>query len=331
MTRYEHGGNVWTIARTYGYVPKDIIDLSTCVAHSAPNALKEVLTQDWLLGVLPEPYSPLFSTNYRKKNNLEANFDVLLTAGTTEVIYAISRMFAGKNVSIIPPTYMDYERAAGLAGMNINFDNYDNVKLAFICNPNNPTGELISQEVIVKLVGKYPDTLFVIDESYMPFVFDGWTSVCMARNVITLRSYSKVFGIPGLRIGYVVADMAIIEGIKAQISTWSVSTIAQQAALKLLESDEIPTDKLDATERMRFVELLRALGLAPAPSATHFNLCQVLDGVDAKYLVGTAAKKGVLLRDCSNIRGLESGSFVRVSMRKGWQQALERVAGCIRC
>ncbi|MDR2885025.1 MAG: aminotransferase class I/II-fold pyridoxal phosphate-dependent enzyme [Deferribacteraceae bacterium] len=315
-----HGGNVWRLAAELGVAVDSIIDLSTCVADHYPPEVDEVMREANLIAKLPEPYSASFSTLYSQYKGIPAD-NVLLTAGTTEAISALCELFSGEICNITPPTYSDYEHYAVLAAMKIYKIISENTSIAFICNPNNPTGELRSNEEIIELAATYPSCVFVVDESYMPFV-DGQESILkygVINNIVVLRSYSKVFGVPGLRIGYVVASEPIIAAIRARLSPWSVGTMAQKIAEVFVKMNETPIGGLKLEERKSFFKALSNIdGVKPLPSRTQFCLC-MLSGVTSSDFAQRYRKRGILIRDCSNISRLGS-SYVRISMRDGWEK-----------
>ncbi len=321
MRKYEHGGNVRGAAKRLNLPVERILDLSTCVADSFPGEVLPVLQNHSLLKILPEPYSVSFSAGYFAKYGRQA----LLTSGTTEVISALCQLYRGKRCAVLSPTYSDYERHAEINGMETLFwggIDEAGADIFFLCNPNNPTGSLISREDILAAAKKAPETLFVIDESYMPFVTDAneYTLENSAGgNIAVLRSFSKVFCLPGLRIGYITSGERLIEKIKEIISPWSVVTQGQAVAEILLDLPQLPVSGLQTGERAEFFEKLSSLPyLSPLPSNTHFFLCR-LNGVSASALCETLLEHRVLIRDCSNIRGLGS-DYVRISMREGWRK-----------
>ncbi|MDR0454946.1 MAG: aminotransferase class I/II-fold pyridoxal phosphate-dependent enzyme [Deferribacteraceae bacterium] len=328
MQRYEHGGNIWAAAKKLNVPADSLLDLSTCVADEFPPDILPVLQNYDFIKILPEPYSESFSSQYFNKYGGQS----LLTSGTTEAISAICRLYSGKKCATLSPTYSDYEYFAAINGMNIFFqDSFrpEDTKLTgiksdifFICNPNNPTGRLIPKEIIASAAAETPETLFIIDESYMQFVDrpDKYSLEDDAgENIAVLRSFSKTFCLPGLRIGYIAGSEKMIKNIKKIISPWNVNTNGQKIAEILLKLPQLPVSGLCLDERGEFLKKLSSLPyLTPLPGDTHFFLCR-LNGISAPDLCEKLLKQGILIRDCSNVRGL-GAEYVRISMRKGWEK-----------
>ncbi|MCX5883286.1 MAG: aminotransferase class I/II-fold pyridoxal phosphate-dependent enzyme, partial [Deltaproteobacteria bacterium] len=155
----------------------------------------------------------------------------------------------------------------------------------FICNPNNPTGTLIPSETIESLCRRYPNIRFIIDESYLPFVPEGETRSLIGSalpNIIVLNSMSKIFLIPGLRIGFVVAHPDIIEKIRHYMLPWSVNALAQAAVDYLMTQKQDVSEFIEDTrtylagERQFFMNGLQsAPGIKLFPSTTSFIIAKL--------------------------------------------------------
>jgi threonine-phosphate decarboxylase len=198
---------------------------------------------------------------------------------------------------------------------------YDTV---FICNPNNPTGNIIPADDLEQLCKSRSDTNFVIDESYLMFV-DGSNEQSMIKstlpNVMVLNSLSKFFTIPGLRIGFLISSPVIIKKFKAYLLPWSVNSLAQMAVQYLMkQTDEVQTFiddtiKLITREKDILFETLKDSSYIKLfPSTTSFILARLFGSLTADALGSHLAKDRILIRNCSNFSGL-SDRFVRFSLK----------------
>ena len=211
--------------------------------------------------------------------------NVVLGAGADDLILLCARVYAGPGDTIaIPdaPTYPLYRIAVQLAGAEIG--DVDPV-LTFACRPNNPTGEL----------GQLPAARpLVVDEAY--FEYCGVTAAgLLDEGVIVLRTFSKLFGLAGARIGYALASPEIAAELNARQAPAPISTIS--SALGLAALAEAPDPAPTIAERERLASALRALGLAPLESQTNFLYVPVDDGL---ALGEQLLRQGIVVRAYSS-------------------------------
>ena len=185
----------------------------------------------------------------------------------------------------------------------------------WLCNPNNPTGGVIPKEQLVKAIEENPKTVFVIDQSYGFFTKAKLLTAAEAvryPNVLQLHSMTKRYAMPGLRLGYITANPALLEKIRAVRMPWSVNALAVVAGLYLCEHPETGPIDLEAllAETQRLRKTLNAIpGLTAEPTQTHFFLCHLQEGRAAELKQWLAEKHGLLIRDASNFEGLDAGHF----------------------
>ena len=194
---------------------------------------------------------------------------VVLGAGADDLILLCARSFAGPGDEIAippPPTYPLFRIAAQLAGAHVTDRYVPGLALAFACNPNNPTGELMSLPDVRPLV---------VDEAY--FEYSGQTAVPLLDDgVIVLRTFSKLFGLAGARIGYALAAPETAAELNARQAPAPVSTVSASLAVAALADPPDVAPVLE--ERARLAASLRALGLAPLDSHANFLYVPVDDG-----------------------------------------------------
>ncbi len=337
-----HGGNIYDIAHRLGCASSEIIDMSSNVNPLGPppglvNFLKQNLN---VITALPEVDSSLLVLSFADRYGVDPA-TVLAGNGSTQFIYSIPPALGIKKALIIGPTYADYADACSMH--NIHFEYFiaqetqgfkadinmlnKQVKgfdTVFICNPNNPTGTLYTGAEIESLCRALPDTYFVIDESYLPFVTSGDHESMIGRglpNVIILNSMSKIFRISGLRIGFIIASKNIIETLTRYSLPWSVNALAQAGVRYLMEHNAEVNAFIDRTqelienEKKRFAEKLKnAAGIKLFASTTSFILAKLVNRHTADAICQALLNEKILIRNCSNFKGL-SNCFIRISLK----------------
>jgi threonine-phosphate decarboxylase len=335
-----HGGNIYDHARRLGCRLADIVDLSSNVNPlGPPPGLSDYLTQHMdVIGMLPEVDNQGIIQDYA--GMIGASPDHMIAGnGTTQLIYSIPRVLNVKKVLIVGPTYSDYADACRMHGIAPEFflcreseefqpdmDRLENeitgADTVFICNPNNPTGILSPAERLKRLCLRNPNVRFIVDESYLPFVIGGETEslvACGLENVLVLLSISKIYRIPGLRVGFLVAAPATIAAFAEVMWPWSVNSLGQ-AAVRFLAAAGPALDAFVAEsrsylnqQRQELWQRLRPIpGLKLYPSTTSFMLIRLPEGLSAAAVYSHLAQDRILIRNCSNFQGL-SDRFIRIS------------------
>ncbi len=189
--------------------------------------------------------------------------------------------------------------------------------MAFLCNPNNPTGNLLKKNQVLKIAeaAKKSKCFLIVDEAFIDFRPEESVIKAVQDNpyLIVLRSMTKFHALTGLRIGYGVFSPAIANKLKKFKEPWTVNTLAQKAAIAALGDNEYAdrTFRLIAKEK-RFLEgSLKETGIEFYPSDVNFYLLKTRGNAG---IASKLREKGILVRDCSNFRGLDS-SFIRVAVR----------------
>jgi threonine-phosphate decarboxylase len=337
-----HGGNIYKLAARLGCAPDEIIDMSGNVnpLGSMPGLVNFLKDNIHAIGRLPEADSGTSVNAFAVRYDLDPDL-VLAGNGTTQFIYSIPQALNTKKALILGPTYADYADACKMQKVGYSYlsaeesksfvldinqleDNILECDTVFICNPNNPTGALIAASELELLCRSRPDIYFVIDESYMPFVKSG-EEKSMIRlglpNVIILNSMSKIFKIPGLRIGFLISSKQIMKKLEPFMMPWSVNGIAQAAVLYLMEKrNEVDhfikkTRDFIEIERKVFIERFKDVSsIKLFPSTTTFILARLFGNYKAENICSYMSQYKILIRDCSNFKGL-SDRFVRISLK----------------
>lgn len=247
--------------------------------------------------------------------------NILVTSGSNESIYLIASYEAARENRILQPVYGEYLRALknfGAAPLNI-FD-LRAAKLpaegaVWLCNPCNPTGGFIPDGELDEIAARHPRTLFIVDEAYRDFI---WTDEALAPyrprpNVVRLRSLTKTYNLCGARIGYILADAEMTERLRRRQPSWSVSGLAQQAALFFLADATLLRRTKDyyAAEMPRLISAVNGAGFPTLPSCVNYFLAAVDD--DERF-IRFMLERGIVVRHTRNFPGLD-GRYVRIAAR----------------
>jgi len=330
ITTVEHGGTGWA-----GLNDSDgILDFSTCCNPYGPppgvrRALRKTDISDY-----PDPHSRQLVNSLSLSLSIAAA-NIMAGSGSTEIIRSAAQAYlsAGDNVVIPSPTYGEYDLSCRLAGaavtqyklseghdFKLHMDGFisflrgHNPGAVFLCNPNNPTGQLLPQGDVRRLVKAFPDTLVIIDEAYMEFTGKGGDAPALIKepNVLVIRSMTKDCALAGLRLGYGLACREIIGNLEKVRPPWNVSSPAQQAGIAALSCGGYMRECNTRIQKCKtyLVSKLTALGYKLIPTDTHFFLLKV---GDAALFKSRLLEKGVLVRDCASF-GLPA--YVRISPRR---------------
>lgn len=222
--------------------------------------------------------------------------DEAVMADQTFVIYKMEVMAAHGKAVIVPLVQSRHDLVAMAAAMT------ERTRLLFVCNPNNPTGTMVSAEEVARLLAKVPEQVVVVfDEAYFEYVRssefpDSMAYVRQGRNAIVLRTFSKIYGLAGLRIGYGVTTPEIANLLNRVRPPFNANTLAQRAALAALDDDEHVANSraVNQAGMDQVVTGLRALGFAPIASETNFVYFDV--GRDGRRVFDALLRLGVIVR-----------------------------------
>lgn len=267
----------------------------------------------------PEPMPYSLESEIARRYSLTPR-QVCVTNGATEAIYLIAQVFQGRISAVLGPTFSEYADACRVHRHKVKpFYSLDalpeDAELVWICNPNNPTGEVRNKEDLKALVDSHPDKLFIFDQSYEYFTLKSLLGIKEAAsfpNVLLLHSMTKQYAIPGLRVGYFTASEGLTDDVRCRRMPWSVNSLAIEAAKYLLEEgDGISADIPQLlAERERLTNLLLATGMLEIwPTDTHYMLIKLRMGKAAALKDFLAVNHGILIRDASNFEGLDERFF----------------------
>lgn len=336
-----HGGNIYALAQKMGCRPADITDVSSNInpLGPPPELMTYLQTHLNVVCTLPEVDSKTISTQMAASLGVPET-NILAGAGTTQFIYTMFQALASEKVLIVGPTYSDYADACHMHHLTpeyfltraednfqINMDQLDRqvsqYDTVILCNPNNPTGTLIPGSALARLCRRHPQTRFVIDESYLAFVPTAKKETMIAAdqdNVLVLHSLSKIYRLPGLRIGFIVASPKIIARFDPLMTPWRLNSLAQAAVAYICAHSQKIEQFVDETRRFIEIERNRFISatqtnpaLTVYPSHTSYHLIQLLGSLSASTVCERFAEQRILVRNCSNFHGL-SDQYVRIAL-----------------
>lgn len=331
-----HGGNVFLASAETGIAVSEILDFSASINPlGVPDSVSRAIRENiGLLVHYPDPFADGINRDLAQRLGASAR-SIVSGNGSTELIYLLVRALRPRRVLVPAPTFSEYERACGLIdgtscihynlsgqeGFAIDpgrfVESMAGCDMAFLCNPNNPTGRLVEREVVLELVraAKRAGCLLVMDEAFIDFTPEQSVAGDVKGNshLIVLRSLTKFYALSGLRIGYGIFPDQVIERIRAHKEPWTINTLAQLAAATAIRDRAYQqrTSEVISAEKGFLEQGFLDLGVEFFPSSANYYLLRNSRGNE---ITSELRKKGILVRDCSNFVGLD-GYYVRVAVR----------------
>jgi threonine-phosphate decarboxylase len=261
---------------------------------------------------------------------------VICGNGSTELIYLIPRALKPGRILLPAPTFSEYERACGNSSNNLkiircqlqgaqHFDLDPSVfissmrgcDMAFLCNPNNPTGRLVRRRDVLTIAdaAREQKCHLVVDEAFIDFCPGESVMKAVGKNpyLMVLRSMTKFYALAGLRLGFGVFAPAVAGQLKKFKEPWTVNILAEAAGKAVLQDSAYQAEPRENLRMEKeFLEKgLSRLGVGYIPSSANYYLLRLKN---AGSVVRGLAEKGILVRDCSNFTGLDEG-FIRIAVR----------------
>jgi threonine-phosphate decarboxylase len=323
---------------SHGGMPSEngrVLDFSTNVNPLGPPAsVLRVLRQGIPdIARYPDTNSLMLADELAKQHFGVDATQIVIGNGVNECIHAIARSRPPDVVAIVQPTYTEYHRACANAGHQVQHwladsDNFQPepfdpgpARMVWLCNPNNPTGRLWRRDELWSWIKAYPNVEFVVDESFLPFRRNVSSLVSLVKqlgNLIVLRSLTKLFTLPGLRLGYLLTNPDRASALRSDQPWWPIGVLSQLAGLAALKDKRFirKTQAWLKPERNLLVRQLRLFSphLRPVPSQANFVLIR-LEGVSAQKLSDLLLQQGISIRVAtSRFVGLK-GEYIRLAVR----------------
>lgn len=338
-----HGGNIYELSERAGCSPDDILDFSASINPlGPPPGLAQILSDSFhRLESYPDIHNRLLTEAISKFHDIDPEC-IAVANGSTELIYWLPRALEVRKALVALPTFGEYARAFEIQGTRLQrlistpedcFQprvehleaalRKDAFEAVLLTHPASPAGSLLDGEAVGWIAENSNNSgpLFVIDEVFIDFCEQASLKHFLKRspNLVLIRSFTKFYGLPGLRIGYLLAPAPIAAQVRNHLPPWAVNTLAQAAGAWCLTQDEYrrKTLELIAKERQRLAEELSAIaGLNVFPSQANY----VLVRMDRRLQPASRLKwdiferHRILIRDCGSFDGLDDWYF-RVAVR----------------
>ncbi len=335
MKEFEHGGNIHKALRISG-ADSSFLDFSANINPLGPPPWLRPLISSEISNLIhyPDPEYPGLVAAIADFTGVSPDM-ILVGNGTTELLFAILKDITSSRVVIPVPSYVDYTRAAELAekkavylelkeeeDFSINWELLQAViqpgDILVIGNPNNPTGIRVDKKALLQFADINRDCALLVDEAFIDF--SGYADSCRGEreNIITLRSMTKFYGVPGLRLGYAILSAERAASVRQNLPPWSVNTLAAAFGEKALRDKDY---QLKSRKECRMLnkalraELAQISAIKLYPSQANYLFIKLF-GHKACELARFCFKNGILIRECDNYKGLKDAEqFIRIAVK----------------
>ncbi len=336
-----HGGEIKGIAQELELDPSEICDFSTNLNIFAPDIPHNIWQAFQAnVKVYPDCQNKFLEKRLSEIYSIDKN-RILSTAGGIEALSLVFQHFKNTDCHLFYPTFNAYKDLASNNHSNTILHHSDiednnsfpfndipqNPSLAVICNPCNPTGNLIPKKRLIKAINQNKDVTWLIDEAFIEFTENPEENslaphLSDLKNLILVRSLTKSWNIPGLRLGFAASSnqQLIADLTKIQIP-WSINGITIAWAEQFLNKkhSDIITQSLQLYQVIRnkfYSQLNKIMWLKAYPSKTNFFLVKVeAPNINVDTLFNHLIKNGILVRKLGALEGFTEGEFFRVAIR----------------
>jgi threonine-phosphate decarboxylase len=338
-----HGGNIYRAAREQRCHPSEVCDFSASINPLGPpgRVLRALRDGLWAIRHYPDPDAHDLRLALGKQTGLPPDW-FLIGNGSAELIDLVPRALGIKRALVVGPTFSEYETAIRQAGAVCLYCLADrteeyrppldvvrrrlqedrDIDAVFLCNPNSPTGHAVARKNVLSFL----DALnrlgrrLILDEAFIEFTPEESVLDALAEypRLLILRSCTKFFSIPGLRLGYLVAHPTVLELVRRRQVPWSVNAFAQAAAIAAFQDTAYRRQSLSLIQKERtwLESALQAIsGIRVFPSAANFLLLELPPSMTAGRAADRLRRTGILIRDCSNVAGLNKRT-IRIAVRR---------------
>lgn len=348
---YCHGGDVERVAREAGIPADRILDFSCNVnPMGLPSRAAERLARE---AQDPRMWSRYPDPQARELRSAISQYAavapecIVIGGGADSLIHAAVRALAPRRCLIPIPAFAEYERASNACGCEVrrresmahSLELAAAGDLVVINNPHNPTGACAGRTEMLAWVAaaRARGAAVLADEAFIDYAPDAAITgdAAAEEGVVAVRSLTKFFGCPGLRVGYAVAAGETITKLAAQLPPWPVSTLASNTLVEALRDADYRREAMERNGRARksLSGALSSLGCRVFPSAANFLLVCLPPPFHAGAVrTRLVRERGILVRECDSFGGLEPGRYLRVAVRRESENArlIEALAGILR-
>lgn len=353
--RDDHGGRWRQLVGASRRSSGSLLDLSASInpLGISPRVVDAIRAAIQEVVHYPEPRAPALVEALARYHGVPVQH-VLAGNGSTELIYLLARALAPRRAIVVHPAFSEYEAALEPAGCAIDREitgpetgwaprldeiagRLDRVDLVWLANPGNPTGALLPLALLEDLAERCEraGAVLAIDEAFVDFVEERSLKGEVPRfpRLAVVRSLTKFFALPGLRVGYAILGDAVGERVEAWRQPWSVNALAEAAAIAALADTayQEETRRLVPEWRAALASGLEKRGFHVHPGAANYLLVRLERGLTGAALGAALLAEGVAIRDCASFPGL-GVDHVRIAVPRPDRQqvlfaALDRCLG----
>ncbi|ASB49599.1 pyridoxal phosphate-dependent aminotransferase [Alkalitalea saponilacus] len=315
---YGHGNEI------HQYIQGIKADFSSNIACGGthPAILAHIKDSINLIGNYPEPDACSLREAIARKEGVDLR-QIVVTNGSTEAFYLLAQLFKNGKSLVFTPSFSEYEDAAKCHGHSIshqpsgkfNIQMTEQYDCVWLGNPNNPDGVVTDSDLILNFCSNHPDACLILDEAYHSLCHE-YVSPLSCHNVpdnlVVVRSLTKLFALPGLRLGYIIASEEICESLSEIKMPWSVNALAIEAGKFIMDKYEELKPDINALlkESSRFQKLMAEIEMVSvSPSECNYFLVKLHKGTAGDLKKHLVDQHGFLIRDATNFRGLTSAHF----------------------
>ncbi len=339
---YEAGKPIELVVREYGIAPEDVIKLASNEnpLGCSPKVTEAIANSASKAYLYPDDSMFELKESLGKKYNVESK-NIIIGAGSDQILEFISHVKLNTKSSILTSgvTFAMYDIYAKQFGAKvIKTPSYkhivgefkeaiekNNPDIVYICTPNNPTGDAIKKEDVFKIIeATSKDSLVVVDCAYMEYVEDSEYKLepkdfLDFSNVIYLGTFSKAYGLGGMRVGYGIANETLINILYKVRPPFNITTLSLLAAIEASKDEDFVKKSitLNKEQMLRYVEFANSKGIEYIPSSTNFITYLFSSKYSSSDIASNLMKKGVIVRDLASY-GLNA---IRVTIGQDWQNS----------
>jgi histidinol-phosphate aminotransferase len=339
---YEAGKPIELVVREYGIAPEDVIKLASNEnpLGCSPKVTEAIANSASKAYLYPDDSMFELKESLGKKYNVESK-NIIIGAGSDQILEFISHVKLNSKSSILTSgvTFAMYDIYAKQFGAKvIKTPSYkhivgefkeaiekNNPDIVYICTPNNPTGDAIKKEDVFKIIeATSKDSLVVVDCAYMEYVEDSEYKLepkdfLGFSNVIYLGTFSKAYGLGGMRVGYGIANETLINILYKVRPPFNITTLSLLAAIEASKDEDFVKKSitLNKEQMLRYVEFANSKGIEYIPSSTNFITYLFSSKYSSSDIASNLMKKGVIVRDLASY-GLNA---IRVTIGQDWQNS----------
>ena len=336
-----HGGDIFAAARDLGLSWREVLDYSANINPlGPPPGLKKHLFDSFdLTANYPDPHALGWRRELAALHGLSVD-ELVAGNGTTQLMYALVRAINPKKPVVFVPAFSEYEAALACAGLEAGHvqssanDDFDltpsaagrlfdsRPDIVFLTNPTSPAGRLLDPGLLDRVLYAAEKTgaLVVLDEAFLDFTDASSLAEAVRRRerLIVLRSLTKFYALPGLRLGYLAASADMAKKIADQVEPWSVNSLALTAGTYCLSQQDYAERTRQTVDRERnwlFRRLTRmGLGRVTPGTANYLLVKLEAEGFTEEGMVAALKSKGILVRGCASFQGVLKG-YLRLAVK----------------